>query len=161
MVAAATAHNPFNHHPTIIQQLQVSYQHHIGRPSNSHGLGNSTNPRYIMMGKTKSASKISPPSLCGLNLGTTACNVAVRYESILSSFCFTLFVLKFSIGFSSAPSYNSITIPNSPSWRYDRKSTVYHPFRGQLRKRMHGTTTQRNICKVNHREKIIWGLPWL
>ena len=105
--------------------------------------------------RPKSASKISPPSLCGLNLGTTACNVAVRYESILSSFCFTLFVLKFSIGFSSAPSYNSITIPNSPSWRYDRKSTVYHPFRGQLRKRMHGTTTQRNICKVNHREKII------
>ena len=81
MVAAATAHNPFNHHPTIIQQLQVSYQNHIGRPSNSHGLGNSTNPRYIMTGKTKSARGISRPSLCGLNLGTTACNVAARYKS--------------------------------------------------------------------------------
>ena len=86
MVAAATAHNPFNHHPTIIQQLQVSYQHHIGRPSNSHGLGNSTNPRYIMIGKTKSVREISWPSLCGLNLGTTASNVAAQYESILSSF---------------------------------------------------------------------------
>ena len=86
MVAAATAHNPFNHHPTIIQQLQVSYQHHIGRPSNSHGLGNSTNPRYIMIGKTKSVREISRPSLCGLNLGTTASNVAAQYESLLSSF---------------------------------------------------------------------------
>ena len=134
MVAAATAHNPFNHHPTIIQQLQVSYQHHIGRPSNSHGLGNSTNPRCIMIGKTKSASKISRPSLCEFNLGTTACNIAARYES---SFYFNLFFLKFFIGFSSASSYNSTTIPNSPSWRYDRKSTMYHPLRSQLRKRMH------------------------
>ena len=81
MVAAATAHNPFNHHPTIFQQLQVSYKHHLGRPSNSHGLGNSTNLRYIMIGKTKSAREISSPSLGGLNLGTTACNVAARYES--------------------------------------------------------------------------------
>lgn len=161
MVAAATAHNPFNHHPTIIQQLQVSYQHHIGRPSNSHGLGDSTNPRYIMIGKTKSVREISRPSLCGLNLGTTASNVAAQYESILSSFFFTLFVLDFSIGFSPASSYNSITIPNSPSWRYDRISSLYYTLRGQLRKRMHWTTTPRNICKVNHREKIIWGLPRL
>lgn len=27
MAAAATAHHPFNHHPTIIQQLQVSHSH--------------------------------------------------------------------------------------------------------------------------------------
>lgn len=44
MVAAATAHNPFNHHPTIIQQLQGFPQHHpiIPLPSPTAPLGDIT-----------------------------------------------------------------------------------------------------------------------
>lgn len=44
MVAAATAHNPFNHHPTIIQQLQGFPQHHpiIPLPSPTVPLGDIT-----------------------------------------------------------------------------------------------------------------------
>lgn len=45
MAAAATAHNPFNHHPTIIQQLQSFPQHHPIFPA----LGSPTGPLQVAL----------------------------------------------------------------------------------------------------------------